>query len=177
MGYEVKSKAYHRSIGNDLGEVLLEKEAKVTGSSGFGYPAESLINQGIPYDTRKTLYMDYANRKAQEPKTGYPRAVGTGAAIGGVLGGLSGIGNRKAMALGAGVGAVTGGIIGAVVKNSDDREIAESQQAIRSPEAADRILAVRMARAHQYEKAQDRSERRANTMILADAIRPKSGRR
>jgi hypothetical protein len=166
MSYELKNKDHHLTIGNSLGDMLLEKTAKVTGAH-----APDLVDSehaGIPYEQRRRTYMRYVDQKSRERKTSGGTAIATGALVGGGLGALAG-------PAGAVAGALGGGVLGYAVKAQDDAEIRQARQAIRDPEAADEILSARMARRHTREREQDRAERRAATYSMVRAVnRPRT---
>ena len=174
MSYEIKNKDHHINIGQEFGDMLMEKTAWVTGAS-----APDLVENehaGIPYETRKKAYMRYVDQKSKEGRTEWGTALGTGAVVGAGLGGILGAASGRA---GVGVigGALGGGLLGAVMKAGDDSEIGQARQAIRGGKGvADEILAARMARRQQYEKYQDRSENRANALMVAGAVRSRPSR-
>jgi hypothetical protein len=172
MSYSIKSKDHHINTGWGLGDLLMEKTALV-----FGEQAPELVNSehaGIPYNTRKRAYKNYAQVKAQEPKTGWGTALGTGVVIGGIMGGLGSGGAAGALG-----GAAVGGLLGAVMKSSDDVEIDEARHAVRnrnSKHVADDVMAHRMARHARMEREQGRSEARANARMVAGAVRSRPTR-
>jgi len=174
MSYEIKNRDHHINIGQEFGDMLTEKTAWVTGA---GSP-DLVENEhaGIPYETRKRAYMRYVGQKSKEGRTGWGTAMGTGAVIGAGIGGLMGAagGSTVGGLLG---GAIGGGIVGAVAKAGDDAEISQARQATQGGKGvADEILAARMARRQQYEKYQDRSENRANALMVAGAVRSRPSR-
>ena len=163
MSYEIKNPNHHKSVGKDLFNELFTKEAAVLGAK-----VPRLVDTqhaGVQYKDRKKSYLSYAKVKAQEPQTG----IGTAMAAGGVIG--AGVGALAGGSKGAFMGLAGGGIVGAITKAMDDQEISTAQQAIRSNNSVDRILAARMAREYDREKAEDRAERAANTALIYDAVR------
>lgn len=163
MSYEIKNPNHHKSIGKDLFNELFTKEASVLGAK-----VPRLVDTphaGVQYKDRKKSYLAYAKVKAQEPQTGLGTAMATGGVIGAGVGALAG-GSKGAL-----MGLAGGGIIGAMTRAMDNQEIYDAQQAIRSSNSADRILAARMAREYDREKAEQRAERAANAAVLYKAVR------
>ena len=158
MSYELKEKAHHLGIGQDLGDLLI-KEARVFGESAPD--AASSAHAGIPYKTRKRMYMNYAKVKAQEPKTGWATALGTGGGIGGLLGGVATGRGEGFLA-----GAIAGGLVGAVMKLGDDFEVDSARSALRGGRVADDVMAHRMALEYRKDQAEARAEARANARYI-----------
>jgi hypothetical protein len=117
----------------------LEKIGKVRGASP---PDLVLANPNFPMAEKKKRYKDYIRRKSEEKPSSWLATAGSGAAVGGGLGGLYGLssalgrsanGRSAALftAIGLGAGAAFGAAMGAAVRQSDVSAIrsARKQQA------------------------------------------------
>jgi len=134
---------------NNLG---FEKIAYIGGRS-FD---EDFVSGRAPTDMAANEFLDYSKEKAKENRTGWGKALGVGAAIGGGLGLLTG-NIPAALALAAG-----GGLIGAGVKAGDDNVIEYAKQVTNSADpdrAAMRAVVKRMAEHDRMESYNDELRR------------------
>jgi len=151
----------------------LEKIALV-----FGGQEPRISDTEVPYKTRKTQLLSYAQQKAKEPKTPWSTALLTGAGIGAaVVGGgsaisvgreLGGARALQAAAVGGTVGAIGGSLIGALMKYSDDHAIRNARHLLKPTTnvdgaIADRIVAQKRAReSDQYWREERRHQQMLN---------------
>ena len=146
----------------------LEKIALVSGRQ-----EPRISDMEVPYKTRKTQLLSYAQQKAKEPKTPWSTAMLTGAGVGGAVGaGAGAIGGRyrplSNALVGGTVGAISGSLIGALMKYSDDHAIRNARHLLKPTTdvdgaIADRIVAQKRAReSDQYWREERRHQQILN---------------
>lgn len=135
-----------------LNELGFEKIAYIGGRS-FD---EDFVSGRTPTDMAANEFLDYAKEKAKEDRTGWGKALGVGAAIGGGLGVLT---NNIPVALALAAG---GALIGAASKAGDDNVIEYAKQVSGSSDpnaAAMRAVVKRMAQHDRMESYNDELRR------------------
>lgn len=120
----------------------MDKTAKVFGAT---YDSDRVSNAAIPYSGRKKEYVRYLNAKAKESPTKLINALLGGAAIGGGIMGLAGLGGGASGALvGVLMGALGGSLFGALAKAVDDGNIAQAKSILRRGKVDESLAEVIM---------------------------------
>jgi hypothetical protein len=142
--HEKLAGAYRAGIklAHDQGMVVLEnvveKNAKIFGADR----PHGLDRHAIPYDTRRSMYEDYAKQKSKEEPTGYAKGMlgggGIGAGLGAGIGALAGHAGG-----GAAIGGGLGSLVGALLAHGDKKQITRAKGAVSGN--LDRHLAEQIA--------------------------------